>query len=163
MYSQTSKSWIWIGFLQVLTVTIQGMHNLPGPWMLREGDEGGDGHLYDYTASYAIPASQGDQNVLVDSGEMVPADLTSEPEEQEGETEEKDEEQDAGAEGEAAVAEGNEGGQAKAGNGKAANKVSIVNLQHTLTEVDSELESNAQRVIWNHTHTSFVSPDGIRR
>eukprot|EP00290_Baffinella_frigidus_P010313 CAMPEP_0180159246 /NCGR_PEP_ID=MMETSP0986-20121125/27410_1 /TAXON_ID=697907 /ORGANISM="non described non described, Strain CCMP2293" /LENGTH=286 /DNA_ID=CAMNT_0022109295 /DNA_START=52 /DNA_END=908 /DNA_ORIENTATION=- len=59
----------------VLTFTVVSLHNIPLAWTLPEGDEGGEGHAFAYSARYAFPSAAGMVNQVAEPGMMLPAAL----------------------------------------------------------------------------------------
>lgn len=134
----------------VMTITIQELHNLPKAWSLEEGDVGGEDHAFAYQASYSIPSSRGINYVTAKPGTMVPP--TPPP----GEPEER-------KEGEPPAA-----GEGQSEEGKAPKpktpvlEPEIAILQYTLREVDISNEKKNQRVMWGHSYTAFMNPEVIK-
>lgn len=129
----------------VVTITIQEMHNLPKAWDLEEGDEGGEDHAFAYEASYGIPSSRGITEVKATPGTMVPMAAPKAAEEQEEGKE-----------------EGEDGGEKQEPKPKTPDpEPDIAVLQHTLREVDVNNEKSAQRVVWGHTTTVFMNQEVI--
>ena len=133
----------------VMTVTVEEMHNLPKAWSLEEGDEGGENHEFAYQASYTIPTSQGPFEVVVSPGDMVPATPPPAPP----------------AEGEEAPAAEEEKPEGEGGGDEPNAKIpedppspATAVLQQTLREVDLANEKKAQRVKWGNSFTAFMNP-----
>lgn len=129
----------------VVTITIQEMHNLPKAWDLEEGDEGGEDHAFSYEASYGIPSSHGITEVTASPGTMIPP--AAPPAASEGQEDGKEE------------GESGESAEAKPEMPDPESEVAI--LQQTLREVDVNNEKKAQRVVWGHTHTVFMNKEVI--
>ena len=135
----------------VMTVTVQEMHNLPKAWSLEEGDEGGESHVFAYQASYTIPTSQGPFEVVVSPGDMVPASPPPAPPAE-------------GEEAPAAREEKQEGEEKDKSDAKIPGRSPEPEkavLQQTLREVDLADEKKAQRVKWAHSYTAFMNPEVI--
>jgi len=129
----------------VVTITIQEMHNLPRAWSLEEGDEGGEDHIFAYEASYGMPSSRGITDVKATPGTMVPA----APPKGGGDG------QEGGEEGESAEA------KPKTPEPEPEPEPEIALLQQTLREVDINNEKKSQRVVWAHAYSAFMNQEVI--
>ena len=139
----------------VMTITIQELHNLPKAWSLEEGDVGGEEHVFAYLASYSIPSSNGMVEVEAEPGKMVPETPPTQPPEEVEEAPAAGEEGGGGEEGGAEAVEGT----VDRPKTPPADEPEIEVLQQTLREVDVRNEKKNQRVVWGHSYSSFMTPE----